>query len=220
MLFSILFTGSKQIALKFFLSLTLLTAVLSCSASESGKPVSIIVLGDSISAAFGIARKDGWVNLLDQHFINDHPGQAFNVINASISGETTGGGLSRLPKLLDTHQPDIVIIELGGNDGLRGYPIKTLRGNLDQMVQLSKQANAKVLVAGMQIPPNYGPRYTQQFYDSFGKIAQKNDVELLPFLLEGIALTPGMMQKDGVHPTTQAQPLILQNVLPHLKELL
>jgi len=215
-----LFMRSRQITLNTVLALALMAMAPLLSATESGKPTSIMVLGDSISAAFGIAREDGWVNLLDQHFINDHPEQAVTVINASISGETTGGGLYRLPKLLTKHQPDIVIIELGGNDGLRGYPIKTFRANLDQLVRLSKQANARVLVAGMQIPPNYGPRYTQQFYDSYGKIAQKYDAELLPFLLEGVALTPGMMQKDGVHPTAPAQPLILQNVLPHLKELL
>ncbi|ARN76009.1 arylesterase [Oceanicoccus sagamiensis] len=211
---------TRQVTKHCLLAITLCAFTLSCWAAEAAKPVSIMVLGDSISAAFGIAREDGWVNLLDQHLINDHPDTDYKVINASISGETTGGGLSRLPKLLANHKPNIVIIELGGNDGLRGYPIKTLRGNLDQMVSLSKQANARVLVAGMQIPPNYGPRYTQQFYDSFGKIAQKYDTALLPFLLEGIALSPGLMQKDGIHPTAPAQPLILQNVLPHLKELL
>ena len=215
-----LFIGSKKIAVNFFLSVALITVMLPASATESDKPVSIMVLGDSISAAFGIAREDGWVHLLNQHFINDHPDKAYEIINASISGETTGGGLSRLPKLLAGHKPDIVIIELGGNDGLRGYPIKTFRGNLEQLVILSKQANARVLMVGMQIPPNYGPRYTQQFYDSYGKTAQKHKVKLLPFLLEGIALTPGLMQKDGIHPTAAAQPLILENVLPHLKKLL
>ncbi len=219
MLFAML-PGFKQFTRNAIVAISLFALTLPVWANDTDKPVSIMVLGDSISAAFGIAREDGWVHLLDQHFINDHPEADYEVINASISGETTGGGLSRLPKLLANHQPNIVIIELGGNDGLRGYPIKTLRGNLDQLVSLSKQANAKVLVVGMQIPPNYGPRYTQQFYDSFGKIAQKYDAELLPFLLEDIALIPALMQKDGIHPTAVAQPLILRNVLPHLKELL
>lgn len=181
---------------------------------------SIMVLGDSISAAYGMPREQGWVNLLDLHLQQQNTDQNYHVINASISGETTDGALSRLPKLLTQYQPDIVIIELGGNDGMRGYPIKNLRSNLDQLVNLSQQAGAKVLIIGTRIPPNYGSRYTHMFYDSYGIIAQKYAIPRVSFLLEEIALYPQLMQKDGIHPTAQAQPQILQNVLPHLKEIL
>ncbi len=181
---------------------------------------SIMVLGDSISAAHGIARDKGWVKLLEKYLTQHSDHKHYQLINASIGGETSGGALSRLPKLLTQYQPSVVIIELGGNDGLRGYPIKTFRSNLDQLVSLSKAANAKVLLAGMHIPPNYGPRYTKMFYASYGLTAQKFQVPLVPFLLENIAIDPKLMQKDGIHPTAQAQPQILQNVLPYLKGLL
>ncbi|MEE8059982.1 MAG: arylesterase [Pseudomonadales bacterium] len=214
----------------FFLVLLLplgsLTATPSNSVPSSSPPTSpsithsILVLGDSLSAAHGIAREDGWVVLLEQHLKQHHDNKNLQVINASISGETTAGGLSRLPKLLTQYQPSIVIIELGANDGLRGFPIKTFRDNLDQLVSLPQTANAKVLLTGMHIPPNYGPRYTQMFYASYGIIAQKYQIPLLPFLLEDIAIYPELMQQDGLHPTAQAQPQILQNVLAHLKEIL
>ncbi|WP_101759201.1 arylesterase [Oceanicoccus sp. KOV_DT_Chl] len=180
----------------------------------------IMVLGDSISAAFGIQREQGWVNLLDQQLKHDYPDTKYPVINASISGETTGGALRRLPQLLTQHKPAVVIIELGGNDGLRGYPITNFRQSLQQLVTLSQQANAAVLLTGMQIPPNYGPRYTQQFYASYAETAQLFNIPLVPFLLTDIALTPGLMQGDGIHPTAAAQPQILQNVLPQLKAIL
>lgn len=180
----------------------------------------VVVLGDSISAAFGIARDQGWVELLGQHLQAEHQSSNYNVINASISGETTGGALARLPDILKQHQPAIVIVELGGNDGLRGYPIKTFRHNLNQLVQLSQSADAKVLLTGMRIPPNYGKRYTDLFYDSYALTAQKYNVPLVPFLLKDIAVHPELMQKDGIHPKAQAQQQILQNVLSHLKTIL
>jgi acyl-CoA thioesterase-1 len=213
----------KKIAFILLLVLPLSKAIVYASEPvvvDNTLDQSILVLGDSISAAYGISREQSWVNLLDiylkQHFNN----QKYTIINASISGETTGGALTRLPKLLSQHKPNVVIIELGGNDGLRGYPIKNFRANLDQLVELSRQAKAEVLVTGMRIPPNYGPRYTQMFYDSYGIIAQKYSVSRVPFLLEEIALQPQLMQKDGIHPTAEAQSQILQNVLPYLKEIL
>ena len=196
------------------------TATTSPEQLTSAPTTSILVLGDSISAAFGIPRQKGWVALLDQHLKQQQPQRKFVLINASISGETTVGGLSRLPKLLAQYQPDIVIIELGANDGLRGFPIKNIRTNLEQLVKLSQGANAKVLLTGMHIPPNYGARYTRLLHDSYSLIATRYQTALLPFLLEGIAIYPELMQEDGLHPTAEAQPRILQNVLPHLKGIL
>jgi len=184
----------------------------------------VMVLGDSISAAYGIKRDSGWVSLLQQHLLQ--PGNAVSgqrpvaIVNASISGETTGGALARLPKLLLQHRPSIVIIELGGNDALRGYPIQTLRHNLQQLVQLSQQAEAKIVIAGMRIPPNYGKHYTQMFHHSFVDVASRNQTALVPFLLAEIAIYPKLMQGDGIHPTAAAQQQILNNVLPHLRPLL
>jgi len=184
----------------------------------------VMVLGDSISAAYGIKRDSGWVSLLQQHLLQ--PGNAVSrqrpvaIVNASISGETTGGALARLPKLLAQHRPNIVIIELGGNDALRGYPIKTLRYNLQQLVALCHRAQATIVVAGMRIPPNYGKHYTQMFYNSFVDVANRNQTALVPFLLDKIAIYPELMQGDGIHPTAAAQQQILDNVLPHLNPLL
>jgi acyl-CoA thioesterase-1 len=195
-----------------------------CSASlclaVPAKTNSIMILGDSISAAYGIERNEGWVSLLEQYLQENITDKSYHIINASISGETTGGGLTRLPNLLEQHQPNIVIIELGGNDGLRGFTISNLRSNLDTMAELSLAANAKVLIAGMRIPPNYGTRYTNLFYDSFRLTAEKHQLPLIPFLLEGIATNPELMQRDGIHPTAEGQPLILKNVLEQLNQLL
>ncbi|CAA0087687.1 Esterase TesA [Zhongshania aliphaticivorans] len=175
----------------------------------------ILVLGDSLSAAYGIAQKEGWVNLLKSQVSSDT-----TIINASISGETTAGGLQRLPTLLKEHQPDIVVIELGGNDGLRGYPILSIRNNLKQMITTSTQTGAQVLLLGMKIPPNYGKRYTQAFEQNYTVLADELDLPLIPFLLESIAGNTSLMQKDGIHPTAEAQPIIVQNVLPMLREML
>ena len=141
-------------------------------------------------------------------------GANYRVINASISGETTGGGLRRLPALLEQHQPQLVIIELGGNDGLRGYPIGKFRTNLETMVTLSSEAGARTLLLPMEIPPNYGARYTSDFRDSYVLVAKKTGAMLAPFILDGVATDPALMQDDGVHPRVEAQPIILQNVLP------
>lgn len=181
---------------------------------------SIMVLGDSLSAAYGIPVEKGWVALLKQHIEQHSYEKDYDVINASISGETTGGALARFPNLLAQHKPYLVIIELGGNDGLRGFPITTLRNNLDQLVTLAKTAGSKVLIAGMRIPPNYGPRYTNLFFQSFLEAAQQHQVPLVPFLLDEIAIYPVLMQADGIHPTADAQPQILNNVLPTLTEML
>lgn len=174
----------------------------------------VLVLGDSISAAYGIPRERGWVALLQQKLSDS------TVINASISGDTTDGGLARLPPLLQKQRPDIVIIELGGNDGLRGFQIDRIRANLDQLVQLSQHAGARVLLVGMKIPPNYGLRYTSDFYESYTRAAKKFGVPLVPFLLEGIATDPELMQEDRIHPRVEGQQKLLDNIWPFLQPLL
>lgn len=190
--------------------LGLLSLFLSCNAQASQQR--ILVLGDSISAAYGMSLEQGWVALLAQRLkTTEH---AHEVINASISGETTAGGLRRLPQLLAEHQPGLVIIELGANDGLRGYPLASLRANLNKLAELSQQAGAEVILLAMEIPPNYGARYTAGFRDSFTIIAKQTNSILGPFVLDGVATDPALMQDDGIHPTAQAQPLLLDNVLP------
>ena len=198
----------------------LLAPPASATASSLQTSSTIMVLGDSISAAYGIAREQGWVKLLENHLQQQYNSKNYQVVNASISGETTAGALSRLPKLLAQYQPAIVIIELGGNDGLRGFPITQFRQNLEQLITLAQTAEAKVLLTGMRIPPNYGPRYTQMFYASYGEMAQNYNVPLVPFLLEEIAIHPELMQKDGIHPVAAAQAQILHNVLMQLEALL
>ncbi len=178
----------------------------------------ILVIGDSISAGYGIEAGDGWVNLLQQRLQLEFPG--WRVINASISGDTTTGGRERLPLLLNFHDPDIVVIELGGNDGLRGQPVQSIRDNLAAMIGMARDHGARVVLLGMHIPPNYGRQYTVQFHDSFGVVAAAFDVPVLDFLLDGIATNPDLMQADRIHPTAAAQPLILRNVMPILAPLL
>lgn len=177
---------------------------------------SILVLGDSISAAFGIDPQSGWVHLLQQKLDESAPSK-YSVINASISGATTGDGLARLPALLKQYQPDIVILELGGNDGLRGYPTRLMKRNLQSLIDLSRQNGAKVILAGIEIPPNYGPRYTQSFRETFLRLSQDNPkISFIPFILQDIATQPELMQSDLIHPTAQAQPIILGNIWPTL----
>lgn len=177
----------------------------------------ILVMGDSLSAGYGINVEKGWVNLLQQELTKKSRG---NVINASVSGETTSGGLTRLPSLLTKHKPAIVIIELGGNDGLRGQPLKLMQENLQAMITASQTAGAKVLLVGMQIPTNYGQRYTTQFKDSFTKLAENNKIPLVPFLLEGVATQNNLMQNDGIHPNADAQPILFNNVQPFIEKML
>ena len=188
-------------------------------AAVSGKTV--LVVGDSISAAYGLQTENGepgWVQLLQ-----DRLGPKHRVINASISGDTTGGGLARMPKTLEVHNPDIVIIELGGNDGLRGYPIEAIRDNLLAMTDAVIAIGAAPIIAGMEMTPNLGPRYTEAFATLFAEVADDTGAALVPFLLEGVA-TPErfdeLMQRDGIHPNADAQPLLLDNVWSVLEPLL
>ena len=178
----------------------------------------LLVLGDSISAAFGLDTRQGWVSLLEQRLAAE--GFDYQVVNASVSGDTSAGGLARLPTLLAEHRPDLLIVELGGNDGLRGQPPAQLQQNLAGIIQQSQKAGAKVLILGMKLPPNYGLRYTTAFAEVFLKVASDTGAALVPFLLEGAAGVPSMVQSDGIHPTAEAQPRLLDNVWPMLKPLL
>jgi acyl-CoA thioesterase-1 len=181
----------------------------------------ILVVGDSLSAEYGLARGKGWVALLDQQLAKDKVGA--RVVNASISGDTTSGGLSRLPALLTQHKPTLVVIELGGNDALRGLPLTSTRDNLAAMARAAKAAGAKVLLVGMQIPPNYGKRYSDDFAAVFTTVAKSERVALVPFLLKGVADVPNaaeLFQDDRIHPREQAHPIMLANVWSGLKPLL
>jgi acyl-CoA thioesterase I len=179
----------------------------------------ILVFGDSISAGYGLAHvEQGWVELLKTRL--KALGYGYEVVNASVSGETTDGGLARLPRALELHLPKIVVIELGGNDGLRALPIPQMRANLEQMTDLAAAAGAKVLLLGMRMPPNYGLPYTEQFRDSFSAIARDKKIPLVPFLLNDIALSPNLMQDDDIHPNALGQPKLLENVWPALQPLL
>jgi acyl-CoA thioesterase-1 len=187
-------------------------------AAPAETPV-ILVFGDSVSAGYGLTRvEQGWAALLQTRLKQQE--YVYQVVNASVSGETTAGGLARLPRALTLHQPRIVILELGGNDGLRALPIAQMRTNLARMVDLASAAGAKVVLLGMRIPPNYGPDYTEQFRSSYSDLARDKKLPLVPFLLNDIALVPELMQADGIHPNELGQPRLLDNVWPALKPLL
>jgi acyl-CoA thioesterase I len=200
---------------RLFVLWVLVVATFSARAETPG----ILVFGDSISAGYGLSHVDqGWVELLRAKLKDE--GYGYPVVNASVSGETTAGGLARLPRALAQHHPQIVIIELGGNDGLRALPAEQMRANLAKMVDLSVDAGARVLLLGMRIPPNYGPEYTERFRQAFVDVARDKKVPLVPFLLNDIALSANLMQADGIHPNELGQPKLLGNSWPILKPLL
>lgn len=178
----------------------------------------ILVFGDSLSAAYGLQTEQGWPALLAQRLNTER--LPYLVVNASVSGETTAGGLSRLNQALQQHKPKVMILALGANDGLRGLPVNAMQKNIRNMLTLAKQHQVTVLLVGMKIPPNYGPQYTQAFHQSFPALAQQFNLHLVPFLLENVAGNPALNQEDGIHPTAQAQPIVLENVWPQLKKTL
>lgn len=194
-------------------ALLLCVAVLSLTPGAA-RADTILVMGDSLSSAYGIDPQAGWVTLLEKRLGSEH-----EVVNASISGETTSGGSARLPEVLGQYHPDIVLLELGGNDGLRGLSPQQMQVNLAKMIERSQKENAKVLLLGIEVPPNYGPAYTDAFRDVFTQLANDYQVPLLPFLLEGVDLDT-MLQDDGIHPTAEAQPIILDNVWSKLEPML
>lgn len=178
----------------------------------------LLVLGDSLSAAYNIPADQGWVQLLEQR-LHQRDAQ-WQVVNASISGETSGGGAARIEQLLQNYQPAVLIVELGGNDGLRGLPIGQFRENMTTIINQARQSDVKVLIAGIQIPSNYGPLYRRRFEAVYTELSERFHVPLVPFLLAGIALNPELMQNDGIHPTAQAQPRIIENLWPFLAPLM
>lgn len=185
-------------------------------AEESGR--TLLVLGDSLSAAYGIPMQRGWVSLLEDRL--QRTGKGYRVVNASVSGETTRGGAGRLAALLGRHQPALVIIELGGNDGLRGVDLNQTQRHLERMVAASQAAGARVLLIGVRLPPNFGPAYRERFETVYADIAARFDIPLVPFLLEGVALRPELMQADGIHPRVEAQGVMLDVVWPYLEPML
>lgn len=186
---------------------------MAAAAEQPGKTV--LIVGDSISAAYGIRIEEGWVHLLAERLGDGH-----RVVNASVSGDTTKEGMARFALLLEAHEPDIVVIELGGNDGLRGFPIAEIRANLLAMARAARQRGAAPVIAGMEMLPNYGPLYTEAFSAVFREVAEEVDAPLVPFLLDGVATVEGLMQDDGVHPTADAQPRVLDNIWGVLEPLL
>jgi acyl-CoA thioesterase-1 len=190
------------------------TPVAAVPTAAPAAPV-VLVVGDSLSAGYGIKPQEGWVALLEGRLRTE--GYGYRVVNASISGDTTTGGLRRLPRALASHKPAVVIIELGGNDGLRGTPIDVMRRNLVQMIELAQAAGARVILAGMQIPTNYGAAYTKAFAGVYPELAKRYGLPLVPFFLDGVALDPTLIQADGIHPTAEAQPKLLANVWPVLR---
>lgn len=192
-------------------------AVLIALPAYAQQPV-ILILGDSLSSNYGMDARQGWVELLRRRLAAS--AHRYEVVNASISGDTTSGGLARLPQALQRYRPAIVVIELGGNDGLRALPLKEIRNNLAAMIEQSRAAGADVLLVGMQIPPNYGPAYTAKFRAVYEDLARQYQVPLVPFLLDGIATDPNLMQDDGIHPRPEAQPRILDNLWPYLARML
>ena len=176
------------------------------------------MVGDSLSAGYGLKPDQGWVTLLQQRLQQRNP--EYNVVNASITGDTTQGGLARLPAAIMRVNPDIVILELGGNDGLRGFRLQVTRQNLENMIQISQQANAKVLLLGVQLPANYGRQFREKFQQIFIDLAEGENIASVPFFLKGVAETRELMQPDGIHPSAEAQPVILDNVWPALEPLL
>lgn len=206
-------------ALKRWILLTIIGLGVGLGAHNPAQAKSILVMGDSLSAGYGIDPQQGWVHRLQSRLDQSQPGQ-HQVINASVSGETSSGGLARLPKLLTTYRPDVVILELGGNDGLRGQPPAILQSNLTRMVSLSQASKAKVLLLGMRIPPSYGTAYSTAFVESFKAVATQQKIAFVPFFLDGVAGHAELIQADGIHPKVSGQQRMLDNAYPAIQKVL
>lgn len=187
---------------------------MAASASAYSAPKTVLVLGDSLSAEYGLNRGAGWVALMEQKLKAEKVDAA--IVNASISGETTSGGRARLPALLTQHKPDVVVIELGANDGLRGLPVPAAEANMRTMIELAQKNKARVLLVGMRIPPNYGRQYTDSFFGMYKTLSSKYKTPLVPFMLDGVADKPALFQADRLHPAANAHPIILANIWPHI----
>lgn len=193
--------------------LVLVVALQPAHASDQAR--TLLVIGDSLSAGYGLEPGQGWVTLLESRLQSE--GYGYRVVNASISGDTTGGGLRRLPRALQQHRPAVVLIELGGNDGLRGTPIEVIRKNLATMIELSRDAGARVVLAGMQMPPNYGSKYAVAFAQVYAELAEESGTALIGFFMDGVVLDRNLMQADGIHPNAAGQPRLLENAWPVLE---
>jgi acyl-CoA thioesterase I len=189
---------------------TLVALAVACVTAVHGAGQTIVVVGDSLSSGYGIAAEQSWVAMLEDRLRSE--GYGYQVVNASIAGDTSAGGLARLPRLLEAHDPGLVVIELGGNDGLRGQPVATLRDNLAKMVELSKESGADVVLAGIQMPPNYGQTYSRALAAVYPELAARFDAPLIEFILEGVALNRELMQSDGIHPNAAGQKVVFANV--------
>jgi acyl-CoA thioesterase-1 len=204
--------------LSFLNKFTVAAALVAASASAYSAPKTVLVVGDSLSAEYGLTRGAGWVALLDQKLKSEKIDA--NIVNASISGETTSGGRARLPALLNAHKPAIVVIELGANDGLRGLPVDAASTNLREMIAMAQKQRAKVMLIGMRMPPNYGRAYTERFFGMFSTLSKEYKAPLVPFMLEGVADKPALFQADRLHPSAQAHPIILNNIWPTFSTLI
>lgn len=202
-----LFLNINSFRNKIYLILILIPLLL-ISDQLQAKETKLLILGDSLSAAYGLKQEQGWVSLLQDAWQS----KDINVVNAAISGETTDGALARLPRLLKQHEPTHIFVELGGNDGLQGHPVSKMRNNLEKIIQLSQSNEVTVILQQMQIPTNYGKRYTQMFTSSYAKLSEKYAVIMLPFFLENIALDKNLMQRDGIHPNAEAQIIIAKDM--------
>jgi acyl-CoA thioesterase-1 len=211
----VLFLNTNLLRNKIYILLVLIPLLL-ISDQLQAKETKLLILGDSLSAAYGLKQEQGWVSLLQDAWQS----KDINVVNAAISGETTDGALARLPRLLEQHSPTHIFVELGGNDGLQGHPVSKMRGNLEKIIQLSQKNEVKVILQQMQIPTNYGKRYTQMFTDSYAQLAEEYAVIMLPFFLQNIALDKSMMLRDGIHPNAEAQVIIAKDMQKTLGDII
>lgn len=200
------------------ISKMIVTCLLALSVFTTAHAKTLLIFGDSLSAAYNLRQQDGWVSLLIQQLNSSHP--QIEVVNASVSGETTQGGLNRLPKLLDTYEPNWMVLELGANDGLRGYPLKQVKNNLNQMIEMATAQGAEVLLVGNHLPPNYGRRYTEEFFSLYKELADSKALAYVPFMLENVALDNALMLGDNLHPNAQGQRVVLKNMTPTIMQML
>jgi acyl-CoA thioesterase-1 len=203
----VLFLNTNSLQSKIYILLIIIPLLL-VSDQLMAKETRLLILGDSLSAAYGLKQEQGWVSLLQDAWKSED----INIVNAAISGETTDGALARLPRLLEQHNPTHIFVELGGNDGLQGHPVSKMRDNLEKIIQISHKKEVKIVLQQMQIPTNYGKRYTRMFSNTYTEMAIKHNLTLLPFFLENIALDKSLMQRDGIHPNAEAQIIIAKNM--------
>lgn len=206
----------RRLIYRISLFVVITAALPAAISANSSHKLALLVLGDSLSAAYNMPLEQGWVNLLQQQVAKMYPGT--RIVNASVTGETAGNAVRRLPALIEEHTPDVIVIELGGNDGLRGFQLENIRQSLQTLIETAKGAGAEVVLTGIHLNPNYGPRFNQLFFGMYRELAEENRVHYVPFILEGIGDDPEKMQEDAVHPTAEAQPEVLENMWPAIEQ--